>query len=186
MRVQPTELPDVVLIEPEVHGDARGFFLETYHEHRYQAAGIGCRFVQDNLSRSRKGVLRGLHYQLHRPQAKLVQVIRGEVFDVAVDLRRDSPTFGRWVGVRLSEQNHAQLFIPVGFAHGFYVLSDVADLHYKCSDVYDPQSERTLLWNDPALGIQWPLAGEPIVSEKDQQGRPLAEAECFPPPAENS
>jgi dTDP-4-dehydrorhamnose 3,5-epimerase len=179
MQVRQTELPGVVIIEPRVHGDARGFFQEIHHQPRYAEAGIAAAFVQDNYSRSRRGTLRGLHFQIVRPQGKLVQCLRGAVFDVAVDVRRGSPTFGRWTGTDLSEENHRQLYVPPGFAHGFCVLSESADILYKCTDLYHPEHERTLLWNDPAVGIEWPLEGEPLLSPKDQQGKPLAELECF-------
>ena len=179
MEIRQTTLPGVVVIEPRVFGDARGYFKETWQAGRYAAAGVDAAFVQDNLSRSRRGTLRGLHFQLRHPQGKLVQVFRGEVFDAAVDVRRGSPTFGRWEGTLLSETNHRQLYIPPGFAHGFYVLSETADLFYKCTNTYYPEDERTLLWNDPAVGIEWPLDGEPILSEKDRRGTPLAELECY-------
>jgi dTDP-4-dehydrorhamnose 3,5-epimerase len=179
MQVRQTELEGVLIVEPRVLGDKRGFFKETYQRERYAQAGITAEFVQDNFSRSLRGTLRGLHYQIERAQGKLVQAVRGEVFDVAVDLRRDSPTFGRWAGAILSETNHHQLYIPPGFAHGFYVISDMAEFSYKCTDYYFPQHERTLLWNDPTVGIDWPLVGEPILSEKDQRGTPLAQAECY-------
>jgi len=179
MNVQQTPLPGVLVIEPHVYEDERGFFLETYQQPRFAEAGINLTFVQDNWSRSSRGTLRGLHYQISHPQAKLVQVVAGSVFDVAVDLRRNSPTFGRWYGTTLSAENHRQLLIPAGFAHGFLTTSDTADFQYKCSEVYHRQSEQTLLWNDPAIGIEWPLEGEPLLSEKDRQGVPLSEAECF-------
>lgn len=179
MSFQPTEIPDVLIVEPRVFCDARGFFLETYNERDFVAAGVSDRFVQDNWSRSCRGTLRGLHYQLNRPQAKLVRVMRGAVYDVAVDLRRNSPTFGRWVGVHLTEDDRRAVYIPAGFAHGFCVLSEIADVVYKCSDFYQPGDERTLLWNDPALGIAWPVEGEPILSDKDRQGVPLADAEYY-------
>ncbi len=181
MRFTPTAIPEVVLIEPEVHGDARGFFMETWHAERFRAAGIGAGFVQDNHSLSVRGTLRGLHYQLCHPQGKLVRVVRGAVFDVAVDLRRGSPHCGRWVGMELSAENKRQLWIPAGFAHGFYVLSPEAEFVYKCTDYYAPECERVLLWNDPELGIPWPLiAGRaPIVSPKDAAGLRLADAELF-------
>lgn len=174
MRVIETSLPGVLILEPRVFGDSRGFFLETYRESAYREAGIGERFVQDNHSRSRKGVLRGLHYQVVQPQGKLVEVIRGQVFDVAVDIRRGSPTFGRWTGVMLDDQRHCQLYIPAGFAHGFLVMSDDVDLFYKCTAYYHPQSERGIAWNDPDLGIEWPAA-EAILSEKDARNPRLAE-----------
>ena len=179
MEVRETDLADVYLIEPHVFDDSRGFFMETYHKERYAAAGIKCQFVQDNYSRSCRGSIRGLHYQIRHPQGKLVQVVHGEIFDVVVDLRRNSPSFGRWVGVNLSESNRCQLYVPPGFAHGFCVLSDVADFFYKCSDLYYPEHDRTLLWNDTDVNIDWPLDREPILSEKDRQGVPLIEAECY-------
>jgi dTDP-4-dehydrorhamnose 3,5-epimerase len=180
MRFVPTEIPDVIVIEPTVFGDARGFFCETYHREKYAAAGIDVTFVQDNHSRSRQGVLRGLHYQIRRPQGKLLSVMAGEIFDVAVDLRRSSPTFGRWVGVNLSADSHRMMYVPPGFGHGFLVLSETADVCYKCTDLYAPEHERTLLWNDPAVDVRWPLTGEPQLSDKDCRGLPLAQAECYP------
>jgi len=174
MRVIETALPDVVILAPKVFGDQRGFFLETYHEERYREAGVPARFVQDNHSRSRRGVLRGLHYQLQRPQGKLVWVIRGQVFDIAVDIRRGSPTFGRWVSCVLDDQNHHQLYIPPGFAHGFCVLSAEADFMYKCTDYYHLQSEQGIAWNDPDLSIDWPGL-EVILSDKDRRYPRLAE-----------
>lgn len=179
MEVVPTALPEVLQIDPRVFEDPRGFFKETWQAERYAEAGMPG-FVQDNCSRSRRGTLRGLHFQLQHAQGKLVQVFRGEIFDVAVDVRRSSPDFGRWVGTTLSEDNHRQLYVPPGFAHGFCVLSDVADVFYKCTDIYAPEHERTLLWNDPALGIEWPLDIEPVISEKDSLGRPLSECETYP------
>lgn len=179
MEFLPTELPGVIFVEPKVFEDERGFFMESYHKARFAAAGINVEFVQDNHSRSGRGVLRGLHYQLKHPQGKLVRIIRGEALDVAVDLRRSSPTFGRWVGCVLSETNRRQLYVPPGFAHGFCVTSDVADVLYKCTDIYHPEDERTLLWNDPALAIDWPVTN-PVVSAKDQRGVPLSRAECYP------
>jgi dTDP-4-dehydrorhamnose 3,5-epimerase len=167
MNVENLSIPDVKLIKPRVFPDARGFFLQTYHERQYREAGIDVRFVQDNWSHSSKGVLRGLHYQLKNPQAKLVSVLRGEVFDVAVDIRRGSPTFGKWVGAILSAENKHQLYVPTGFAHGFCVLSEEVDFFYKCSDFYTPGDEYGICWNDPDLGIQWPL-NEVQVSEKDK------------------
>jgi len=175
MKVVPTDaLPDVLIIEPHVHRDPRGFFVESYHAARYREAGIDVTFVQDNQSRSVQGTLRGLHWQVPpRAQAKLVRVVDGEILDVAVDLREDSPTFGRWAAVTLSAENFRQLFVPVGFAHGFLVLSERADIEYKCSDVYDPDAERGLMWNDPALGIEWPIA-DPILSARDRAHPPFA------------
>ena len=170
MNVVPTELQDAVVIEPQVFGDARGFFLETWSSRRFAELGLHMSFVQDNWSRSKRGILRGLHFQLRHPQGKLVRVTQGEVFDVAVDLRRGSPTFGKWTGVLLSAENFRAFYIPPGFAHGFYVLSESADFQYKCTDLYAPEHERTLAWNDAALGIRWPIdrGGEPQLSEKDR------------------
>ena len=179
MNVLETPLVGVLVIEPRVFEDQRGFFLETYQQPRFSEAGIDIPFVQDNWSHSTRGTLRGLHYQLSHPQAKLVQVVTGSVFDVAVDLRRESPSFGQWYGTTLSQENHRQLLIPPGCAHGFLVTSDSADFQYKCSDIYHPESERTLLWNDPEIGIEWPLQCDPILSEKDRAGLPLAQADCF-------
>ena len=180
MKATPTAIPEVVLIEPQVFGDARGFFFESWNRRAFEAiVGAGVDFVQDNHSRSARNVLRGLHYQVRQPQGKLVRVTSGEVFDVAVDLRRSSPTFGRWVGERLSASNHRMLWVPPGFAHGFLVLSDWADFLYKTTDYWAPEHERTLLWNDPALGIAWPLSGEPVLKPKDAAGASLAEAETF-------
>lgn len=179
MNVIPTDIPDVLLIEPRVFRDDRGYFKETYERNRYTEIGIDLEFVQDNVSHSSRGTLRGLHYQIEHPQGKLVQVLRGEVFDVAVDMRRDSATFGRWVGETLSRDNHRQLYIPPGFAHGFCVIGDDADVFYKCTDFYFPAHERTLLWNDSDIGIEWPFEGEPVLSEKDARGAHLADAESF-------
>ena len=173
MRVSDVHLAGIKVIDPQVFGDPRGFFLESYHLPRYAAAGIAAVFVQDNLSLSVRHTLRGLHYQIRHPQAKLIQVLRGEVFDVAVDLRKDSPTFGSWAGFYLSDVNHRQVFIPEGFAHGFMVLSSEALFHYKCADVYRPEDEGGLLWSDTQIGIQWPPA-EPILSDKDRRWPPLA------------
>jgi dTDP-4-dehydrorhamnose 3,5-epimerase len=181
MRFIPQLIPDVILIEPQVFKDERGFFLESYHKERYLSAGIQADFVQDNHSASSRGVLRGLHYQIRQPQGKLVRVVAGELYDVAVDLRRHSSTFGHWVGLNLSSEKSNQVWIPPGFAHGFYVLSEHAEVIYKATDYYAPQWERTLLWNDPALGISWPvLSGEPpILSAKDAQGLLLSAAESY-------
>lgn len=181
MRFIPLEIPEVVRIEPRVFTDARGFFLESYHREQFQAAGLPTEFVQDNHSGSRRGALRGLHYQIRQPQGKLVRVISGEVFDAAVDLRRSSPAFGRWVGAVLSAERKDQLWIPPGFAHGFYVLSDWAEVLYKATDYYAPEWERSLLWNDPAVGIAWPIpVGEaPLVSDKDNRGTLIAQAEVY-------
>jgi len=174
LKFVPTEIPGVIVIEPDVHRDPRGFFLETYHAPRYREAGISCEFVQDNHSRSAGRALRGLHAQVRRPQAKLLRCTEGEVFDVAVDIRRGSPSFGRWTGVVLSAENFRQLYIPEGFAHGFCVTSDGAEVEYKCSDVYLPDDEITIAWNDPAIGIRWPVA-DPLLSVRDQAGRTLAQ-----------
>lgn len=181
MQITPTAIPEVVMIEPRIFQDDRGFFLETFQANKYRAAGITLPTVQDNHSGSRQGVLRGLHYQIHKPQGKLVRVIAGEIFDVAVDLRRSSPTFGRWVGVPLSAENHRQLWVPMGFAHGFYSVSEWAEVVYKVTDFYDPSSERTLMWNDSDIGIRWPLydGRPPLLSPKDAQGLPLSKAELF-------
>jgi len=173
VKVLETELPGVLILEPKVFGDQRGFFMETYHQDRYRQAGLSQRFVQDNHSRSRRGVLRGLHYQLLQPQGKLVGVVRGRVFDVAVDIRQGSPTFGRWVSVVLDDQDHRQLYIPPGFAHGFCVLSAEADFVYKCTDYYHPESERGIAWNDPDIGIRWPDL-EIALSNKDTHNPTLA------------
>jgi len=174
MKFLSTDLPGVVLIEPDVYRDKRGFFLETYHAGKYRAAGIDGIFVQDNHSHSVRGTVRGLHAQRHRAQGKLVRVLQGEIFDVAVDIRRGSPTFHRWVGVRLSADNFRQIYVPPGFAHGFCVLSEVADVEYKCTELYDPVDEFGVLWNDPELGISWPVH-EPLLSEKDRTALRLAE-----------
>jgi len=181
MEFIPTQIPDVILVNPRVFSDPRGFFLETYRQDLFALSGIDKSFVQDNHSASTKGVLRGLHYQIRQPQGKLVRVVVGEVFDVAVDLRRQSPTFGRWVGVTLSAEKKNQLWVPPGFAHGFYVTSEKAEILYKATDYYAPQWERSLLWNDPALGIDWPLinGGLPIMAEKDMNGALLSEAETY-------
>lgn len=181
MRIHPTSLPSILLIEPRVFADERGFFMETYQARKFAEMGIPADFVQDNQSGSRRGVLRGLHYQVINPQGKLVRCVVGEIFDVAVDLRRSSPTFGQWTGTRLSSENRHQLWIPAGFAHGLYVLSEWAEVIYKASDYYNPQGERCLLWNDPQIGIRWPIPmGEtPLLSPKDQLGLPLAQAETF-------
>jgi dTDP-4-dehydrorhamnose 3,5-epimerase len=175
MKVTPLAIPEVLLIEPVAHRDGRGYFVETYHEPRYRAAGIDVTFVQDNQSRSARGTLRGLHWQVApHAQAKLVRVLDGEIFDVAVDVRPDSPTFGRWVAATLSAEGFEQLYVPVGFAHGFCVTSEVAEVAYKCSAPYDPSSERGILWNDPALGIVWPVS-DPVLSRRDRAHPRLAE-----------
>lgn len=175
-------IPDVMLVTPDRFDDARGYFMETWHARTFAAAGVDVDFVQDNQSGSHAGVLRGLHYQVVRPQGKLVRVVSGEIFDVAVDLRHSSPTFGRWVGEHLSAANRRQIYVPPGFAHGFLVTSESAEVAYKCTDYHDPQHERTLRWNDPDVGIDWPLrtGAEPILSAKDQAGRRLADAETYP------
>jgi len=175
MKFRSTDIPGVLVVEPQVHRDPRGFFLETYHRGKFAGGGIDVTFVQDNHSRSTAGTLRGLHAQLTRPQGKLVRAVRGEIFDVAVDIRRASPTFGRWVGVRLSEENFQQLWIPPGFAHGFCVLSEVAEVEYKCTELYAPEDEISLAWNDPDVGVRWPLDGEPLLSQRDAAAPNLAE-----------
>ncbi len=181
MKATPTKIPDVIVIEPKVFGDARGFFFESFNGKAFdEAVGHHVEFVQDNHSRSSKGVLRGLHYQIQQPQGKLVRVTRGAVFDVAVDIRKSSATFGQWVGVELNEENHKQLWVPPGFAHGFVVLSETADFLYKTTDYYAPQFERSILWNDAQIGIEWPDIGmEPKLSAKDAVGAVLKEAEVF-------
>jgi dTDP-4-dehydrorhamnose 3,5-epimerase len=175
-RFIPTELPGLTLVEPRVFEDARGFFMETFHSQRFHEAGLPTRFVQDNHSRSIGGTLRGLHYQLRHPQGKLIRCTRGEVFDVAVDLRLDSPTLGRWFATTLSESNRRQVYVPPGMAHGLCIVSDVAEVVYKCTELYDPDDERTIAWNDPQLGIAWPLAS-PLLSAKDRRGLSFAAAE---------
>ena len=182
MKVVSTTLPEVKILKPPVFGDDRGFFLETWNARSFAEIGIHAEFVQDNHSRSAAGVLRGLHYQLVRPQGKLVRVVSGRAYDVAVDLRRSSPRFGRWAGVELSAESKDMLWIPPGFAHGFLALGDGTDFLYKCTDFYAPEQERSLLWNDPAIGIEWPLerTGAPTVAAKDQTGLPLALAETYP------
>ena len=181
MQFEPTAIPDVVLIRPEVFGDARGFFLETFSERRFSAGGLELRFVQDNHSRSRRGTLRGLHYQVKQPQGKLVRAASGAVYDVAVDLRRGSGTFGHWVGAKLSDENHHMLWIPPGFAHGFLVLSESADVIYKCTSFYAPEHERSIRWDDGELDIAWPLpaGAEPLLSAKDRAARTFKESEYF-------
>ncbi len=181
MRAVPTAIPEVLVLEPKVFGDQRGFFFESFNARVFeQVTGVKRNFVQDNHSASVKNVLRGLHYQICNPQGKLVRVVQGEVFDVAVDLQRSSPTFGHWVGVRLSAENKKELWIPEGFAHGFLTLSETAEFLYKATDYYAPQHERSVLWNDPALGIRWPIDTPPILAAKDASGHCLAQAECFP------
>lgn len=181
MKVVGTPIDGLLIIEPQVFGDERGFFIETWQAERYREAGVEGTFVQDNHSRSRRGILRGLHYQIQNPQGKLVRVTAGEVFDVAVDLRRSSKTFGQWHGVILSAENHRQFWVPPGFAHGFYVMSESADFNYKCTDYYSPDFERSLLWDDAEVGIEWPLVdGErPQLSPKDAAASSLANAEVF-------
>lgn len=175
MQIIETAIPDVKIIQPKVFGDERGFFIETFEKNRYrEMLGIDSDFVQDNHSRSQKGVLRGLHFQTENPQGKLVRCVRGEVFDVAVDIRPGSPTFGKWAGVLLNEDNKTQFWIPPGLAHGFAVLSETADFEYKCTDFYNPEAEGCLIWNDPAVGIEWPLQN-PLLSAKDRQGKTLEE-----------
>lgn len=180
LQVTPTAIPDMLVIEPKVFGDDRGFFFESFNARAFaEATGIQCDFVQDNHSKSSRNVLRGLHYQIHQTQGKLVRVTQGEVWDVGVDLRKSSPTFGQWVGLVLSAENKKQAWIPEGFAHGFLVLSETAEFLYKTTDYYAPQHERTLLWNDPTLGINWPLQGEPKLAAKDAAGSAWAEATFF-------
>ena len=181
MKATPTAIPDVLLIEPKVFGDARGFFYESWNQRVFDGlVGREVKFVQDNHSMSARNVLRGLHYQVERPQGKLVRVTAGEVFDVAVDLRRSSPTFGRWVGERLSAANRRMLWIPEGFAHGFVVLSESAEFLYKATDYYSPEHDRSVLWNDPAIGIRWPFEGEPQLKPRDATAPPLASADTLP------
>ncbi|QOF79238.1 dTDP-4-dehydrorhamnose 3,5-epimerase [Variovorax sp. 38R] len=181
MKATPTAIPEVLIIEPKVFGDARGFFFESFNQAAFDAAvGKHVSFVQDNHSRSAKGVLRGLHYQIQQPQGKLVRVTRGTVYDVAVDIRKSSPTFGQWVGVELNEQNQKQFWVPAGFAHGFLVLSESADFLYKTTEYYAPSHEKCIVWNDSDLNIQWPVAGlDPLLSQKDQQGSSFSEAALF-------
>ncbi|MFC1747696.1 dTDP-4-dehydrorhamnose 3,5-epimerase [Pseudomonadota bacterium] len=181
MNVIETKIPEVKIIEPQVFGDERGFFYESFNAKKLaDAACIEDQFVQDNHSRSGKGVLRGLHYQIEHAQGKLVRVTAGEVFDVAVDVRRSSPTFGQWVGATLSAENFRQFWVPAGFAHGFVVVSNMAEFLYKTTDFYAPEHERCIMWNDPEIGIDWPLDGAPVLSEKDKQGVPLTDAELYP------
>ena len=180
MKATPLAIRDVILIEPKVFGDDRGFFFESFNQAKFEAAiGRQVSFVQDNHSRSVKNVLRGLHYQIQQPQGKLVRVVQGEVFDVAVDLRKSSPSFGHWVGEILSAENKHQLWVPEGFAHGFVVISETAEFLYKTTDYWAPEFERSIAWDDPAIGIQWPIQGEPTLSAKDQQAKSLAQAEHF-------
>lgn len=180
LTVAPTAIPDVLMLEPKVFGDARGFFFESFNAREFaQATGLDTHFVQDNHSKSSKGVLRGLHYQIQHPQGKLVRVVQGRVFDVAVDLRKSSATFGRWVGMELTADNHRQVWVPPGFAHGFVVLSDSAEFLYKTTDYWYPEHERTLLWNDPTIGVDWPIDFAPQLAAKDQAGKLLAQADVF-------
>jgi dTDP-4-dehydrorhamnose 3,5-epimerase len=181
MKATPLAIPEVILLEPAVYGDDRGFFSETYNKQRFsECTGVDVEFVQDNYSRSSKGVLRGIHYQIQQSQGKLVSVVSGSVYDVAVDLRRDSPTFGDWVGEELSADNRRQLWVPPGFGHAFLVLSDSADFCYKVTEYYAPEHDRCICWNDPEIGVSWPLAGEPVLSPKDVAGLSLSEAEVYP------
>lgn len=180
MNIIPTAIPDVIILEPKMFGDDRGFFYESFNQRQFEeAVGYKVNFVQDNHSRSTKGVLRGLHYQIQQPQGKLVRCSLGEVFDVAVDIRRSSPTFGKWVGVHLSAENKRQLWVPEGFAHGFVVLSEVAEFLYKTTDYYAPEYERCILWNDPELAVKWPLEQEPMLSQKDSQGLLFKSSDFF-------
>lgn len=180
MRVIPTAIPDVLIIEPKVFGDARGFFFESFNQRAFnEATGLNVQFVQDNHSRSARGVLRGLHYQIEHAQGKLVRVVQGAVFDVAVDIRKSSPTFGKWVGIELTAENFRQMWIPAGFAHGFLVLSETADFLYKTTDYYMPDYERSILWKDANIGIEWPMRENPLISEKDKVACQFKEAECF-------
>lgn len=179
MKVTPTEIPDVLLLEPDVFADQRGSFVELWHRQRFAAIGIDCELVQDNQSRSVEHTLRGLHYQIEQPQGKLILVTVGEIYDVAVDLRKTSPTFGQWVGTYLSAKNRRMLWVPPGFCHGFYVPADVSEVQYKCSDYYAPAHERCIQWNDPTIAIDWPLRGEPLLSEKDRHAQPFEQAQYF-------
>lgn len=179
MKAIPTAIPEVLLLEPKVFGDERGYFYESWNRRTFAELGIAADFVQDNHSKSQKNVLRGLHYQIEHAQGKLIRVTAGSVYDVAVDLRRSSPSFGRWVGFTLSAEDKRMAWIPPGFAHGFCVTSDSAEFLYKTTDYWSPQHERTLLWNDPQLAIPWPLTGEPLLAAKDVAGQPLAQAETF-------
>lgn len=185
MEAKPTAIPNVLMLSPKVFEDERGFFMESYQVEKFAALGITASFVQDNHSRSSQGVLRGLHYQIRQAQGKLVRAVLGEIYDVAVDIRRTSPTFGKWVGVRLSAENKQQLWIPPGFAHGYYVISDWAEIIYKATDYYAPLWERTLLWNDPQLGVQWPLLKDHplVISSKDQAGTSFSQAEVYEEPS---
>lgn len=181
MKITPTAIPDVWILEPQVHGDDRGYFMETFRQSHFAERGLQLEFVQDNQSRSVQGTLRGLHYQLEYPQGKLARILSGEVFDVAVDLRKSSPTFGQWVGETLSAENRKQLWIPPGFAHGFYVISETAELAYKCTEYYHPEDDYSLLWNDSEIGIDWPqVSPEPLLSRKDREAPGLAEVPYYP------
>ena len=181
MKVIPTNIADVIILEPKIFGDSRGFFFESFNQQAFnKATGLDVKFVQDNHSRSAKGVLRGLHYQIQQPQGKLVRVTQGAVFDVAVDIRKSSATFGQWEGVELTADNYRQLWVPAGFAHGFVVLSESADFLYKTTDYYAPEFERCIAWNEPSIGVDWQCGGEPQLSEKDQHGASLKNAELFP------
>jgi len=181
MKVIPTNIADVIILEPKIFGDSRGFFFESFNQQAFnKATGLDVKFVQDNHSRSAKGVLRGLHYQIQQPQGKLVRVTQGAVFDVAVDIRKSSATFGQWEGVELTADNYRQLWVPAGFAHGFVVLSESADFLYKTTDYYAPEFERCIAWNEPSIGVDWQYEGEPQLSEKDQHGASLKNAELFP------
>jgi len=179
LQLIPTSLKDVVVLEPKVHGDGRGFFFEAYNEATFRSLGLPTDFKQDNHSGSRKGVLRGLHYQVKQPQGKLVRVLKGEIFDVAVDLRRDSAQFGQWFGLALNAESRRMLWVPAGFAHGFLVMSEFAEVAYKATELYAPADERSILWSDPAIGIAWPLEGEPTLSDKDRAGVSLGDAETY-------
>ena len=180
MKVIRTDIPEVLILETKVFGDQRGWFFESYNRRAFrEATGLDVEFVQDNHSRSAKNVLRGLHYQIRQPQGKLVRVVTGEIWDVAVDLRRGSPTFGKWAGFTLSAEAKRAAWVPAGFAHGFLVVSEFAEVQYKTTDYYAPEHERVLLWNDPGLGIRWPLAGEPAMNDRDRRGAPLAQAETY-------
>ena len=181
MKIIVSNIPDILVFEPTVYSDGRGYFMETWRQSVFDAQGIDAGFVQDNQSNSNRGTLRGLHYQLNRPQGKLARVVSGEVFDVAVDLRKSSAYFGRWIGILLSAENKKQLWIPPGFAHGFYVMSDSAELLYKCTDYYDPEDDHSLLWNDETVGIDWPLLdSKPLLSDKDKNAPRLLEATVYP------
>jgi dTDP-4-dehydrorhamnose 3,5-epimerase len=180
MKLTLTSIPDLLILDPKVFEDERGFFFESYNQRVFEELGVSAQFVQDNHSRSRKGILRGLHYQIKNAQGKLVRAVAGEIYDVAVDLRKHSPTFGKWLGFHLSAANKRQIYVPPGFAHGFLVLSDYAEVIYKTTDFYSPQHERCIVWNDPTLGIDWPIEGGPILSPKDAGGASFTQAELFP------